>query len=46
MKIEYLRQSYQTVIAEEWVSKKFDAFQFKEQLKEDARESHQVSKNF
>ena len=46
MKIEYQRQSYQTVISEEWVSKKFDSFQFKEQLKDDARESHQVSKNF
>lgn len=46
MKIEYQRQSYQTIISEEWVSKKFDAFQFKEQLKDDARESHQVSKNF
>jgi len=46
MKIEYQRQSYQTIISEEWVSKKFDAFQFKEQLKDDARESHQISKNF
>lgn len=46
MKIEYQRQSYQTVISEEYVSKRFDAFQFKEQLKEDARESHQISKNF
>lgn len=46
MKIEYQRQSYQTVISEEWVSKKFDAFQFKEQLKEDARSAHQVSNNF
>lgn len=46
MKIEYQRQSYQTVIAEEWVSKKFDAFQFKEQLKEDAKQSHSVSKQF
>ena len=46
MKIEYQRQSYQTIITEEWVSKKFDAMQFKEQLKEDARQSHQVDKQF
>ena len=46
MKIEYQRQSYQTVIAEEWVSKKFDAFQFKEQLKEDAKQSHSITQQF
>ena len=46
MKIEYQRQSYQQVISEEWVSKKFDAFQFKEQLKDEARYSHGVSKTF
>lgn len=46
MKVEYQNQSYQTIIAEEWVSKKFDAFQFKEQMKEEAKQSHAVSRQF
>jgi hypothetical protein len=46
MKIEYQRESFKEVIEEEFVSKKFDAFAYKEQLKDRARESAGVSKQF
>ena len=39
MKIEYQRESFREVIEEEFVSKKFDAFAYKEQLKSKARDS-------
>jgi hypothetical protein len=37
MKIEYQRESFKEIIEEEFVSKKFDAFTYKEQLKNNAR---------
>lgn len=46
MKIEYQRESFREVIEEEFVSKKFDAFAYKEQLKGAARESAGVSSQF
>ena len=46
MKIEYQRESFKEVIEEEFVSKKFDAFAYKEQLKESARENSGVTKQF
>ena len=36
MKIEYQRETFKEIIEEEFVSKKFDAFAYKEQLKNDA----------
>ena len=46
MKIEYQRETFKEVIEEEFVSKKFDAFAYKEQLKNRARESHGVTSQF
>lgn len=39
MKVEYQNETFNEVIAEEFVSKKFDAFMFKEKLKADALSS-------
>ena len=44
MKIEYQRESFREVIEEEFVSKKFDAFAYKEQLKNSVRDSSGVSR--
>lgn len=46
MKIEYQRESFKEVIKEEFVSKKFDAFAYKEQLKGRARDNAQVTDQF
>ena len=46
MKIEYQRESFKEVIEEEFVSKKFDAFSYKEQLKSTVRESSEVNRQF
>jgi hypothetical protein len=46
MKIEYQRESFKEVIEEEFVSKKFDAFTYKEQLKSSAREMSGVTRQF
>lgn len=46
MKIEYQRESFKEVIEEEFVSKKFDAFAYKEQLKNQARDNSGVTKQF
>ena len=46
MKIEYQRESFKEVIEEEFVSKKFDAFAYKEQLKSEARDSAGVTDQF
>jgi hypothetical protein len=43
MKIEYQRETFKEVIEEEFVSKKFDSFAYKEQLKGSARESSGVA---
>jgi hypothetical protein len=46
MKIEYQRESFREVIEEEFVSKKFDAFAYKEQLKNNARNNSGVTQQF
>lgn len=46
MKIEYQREAYREVISEEFVSKKFDAFMFKEHLKTEAKEAQGVPSTF
>lgn len=46
MKIEYQRESFREVIEEEFVSKKFDAFAYKEQLKNKARDHSGVTQQF
>ena len=46
MKIEYQRESYREILDEEFVSKKFDAFAYKEQLKNQARASSGVCEGF
>lgn len=46
MKIEYQRESFKEVIEEEFVSKKFDAFTYKEQLKNRARDYSEVTQQF
>jgi hypothetical protein len=46
MKIEYQRESYREILDEEFVSKKFDAFAYKEQLKNQARASSGVCESF
>ena len=43
MKIEYQRETFKEIIEEEFVSKKFDAFAYQEQLKNEARNSFDVS---
>lgn len=43
MKVEYQNETFREIIAEEFVSKKFDAFMFKEKLKADALASQGVS---
>jgi hypothetical protein len=46
MKIEYQRESFKEIIEEEFVSKKFDAFTYKEQLKSSAKEASGVTNQF
>jgi len=46
MRIEYQRESFRMVISEEFVSKKFDAFAYKEQLKNDIKNNHEVISQF
>ena len=46
MKIEYQRENFREVIEEEFVSTKFDALAYKEQLKNQARDSSEVLKTF
>jgi hypothetical protein len=43
MKIEYQRETFKEIIEEEFVSKQFDAFAYKEQLKSEARDSEEIS---
>ncbi len=43
MKIEYQRETFKEIIEEEFVSKKFDAFAYKEQLKNEARNSTETT---
>ena len=46
MKIEYQRESFKEIIEEEFVSTKFDALAYKEQLKDQARDSAEITHNF
>jgi hypothetical protein len=46
MKIEYQNETFKEVIAEEFVSKKFDALAFKEQMRSDAREAQGETDQF
>jgi hypothetical protein len=46
MKIEYQRESFREIIEEEFVSTKFDALAYKEQLKNQARDTSEVIQNF
>ena len=46
MKIEYQRETFKEIIEEEFVSKKFDAFTYKEQLKNSAKASAGVPIQF
>jgi hypothetical protein len=46
MKIEYQRESFKEIIEEEFISTKFDAIAYKEQLKSQARESSGVTVHF
>lgn len=43
MKVEYQNENFREIITEEFVSKKFDAFMFKEKLKSDALSSQGVT---
>jgi hypothetical protein len=43
MKIEYQREAFREIIEEEFVSKKFDAFAYKEQMKNGAADSSEIS---
>ena len=46
MKIEYQRENFREVIEEEFVSTKFDALAYKEQLKSQARDNAEVLQTF
>jgi len=46
MKIEYQRESFREIIEEEFVSTKFDAIAYKEQLKNQAREDVNINRQF
>lgn len=46
MKIEYQRETFREIIEEEFVSTKFDALAYKEQLKKQARDSAEMTYNF
>ena len=46
MKIEYQNETFKEVIEEEFVSKKFDAFTYKEQLKNKVIDDNQVADQF
>lgn len=46
MKIEYQRETFREIISEEFVSKKFDAYNFQEQMRASTKESLGVSRQF
>ena len=46
MKIEYQNETFREIISEEFVSKKFDSFTFKEQMRDEIRESQGTNKAF
>jgi hypothetical protein len=43
MKVEYQNEAYREIISEEFVSKKFDAINFKEKMKMDIKSSQDVN---
>ena len=46
MKIEYQNETFREIISEEFVSKKFDSFTFKEQMRDEIRASQGTNKAF
>lgn len=46
MKIEYQNETFREIISEEFVSKKFDSFSFKEQMRSSAKTSQGVDEQF
>ena len=46
MKIEYQNETFREILDEQFISKKFDSFNFKEQLRESAKASLGVTENF
>ena len=46
MKIEYQNETFREIISEEFVSKKFDSFTFREQMRDDARATQGVNETF
>lgn len=46
MKIEYQNETYKEIISEEFISKKFDSYAFREKLRDAARDSQGVTANF
>lgn len=46
MKIEYQNEAFKEIISEEFVSKKFDAFAFKEHMRAGARDAHGETEQF
>lgn len=46
MKIEYQKETFQEVISEEYTSKKFDAFKFRERLTANVKSSQGVTEYF
>jgi hypothetical protein len=46
MKVEYQNEAFREVIAEEFVSKKFDSFMYKEKLKMEAASAQGTSEKF
>jgi hypothetical protein len=46
MKIEYQNETFREIISEEFVSKKFDSFTFREQLRDSAKASQGVNEQF
>ena len=46
MKIEYQNETFREIISEEFVSKKFDSFTFKEQMRDDIRSNQGVNETF
>ena len=46
MKIEYQREAYREIISEEFVSKKFDSYNFKEQMRANAKATAGVTEEF
>lgn len=46
MKIEYQNETFKEIVSEEFVSKKFDAFAFKEQMRHNAQDAQSTNMQF